>query len=351
MVKELKKVAGLAIKRSTIKDVAKAANVSSMTVSNVINRRSGFVSYKTRLRVEQEIVRLNYRRQTAARNLRASHQHSVGMIVLDESPKFLTDFFTTELVAGLANVLNNADYTMTIQGINSRNLGDSMIMRSIDVGGLCIMLSGTEAERLKVLEQLLSLKQPVVVFQQEVRGKNKHLCLVRQDDYYGGRLVGGHLLSKDLKDLLILRPNQNWPAIENRIRGLNEVLSNSMIQPKITILDTGSESFSDVQTSLNNYLDQNSLPSSIFGCNDQMAYASILLLRDKGYNVPKDVRVMGFNGFEAHRHLIPNLTSVISSAYKMGQIAGESMLSYFSNGYFPNSETILSVKISLGDTT
>ena len=139
MVKELKKVAGLAIKRSTIKDVAKAANVSSMTVSNVINRRSGFVSYKTRLRVEQEIVRLNYRRQTAARNLRASHQHSVGMIVLDDSPKFLTDFFTTELVAGLANVLNNADYTMTIQGINSRNLANSMIMRSLEVGGLCVL--------------------------------------------------------------------------------------------------------------------------------------------------------------------------------------------------------------------
>ena len=90
----------MGLKRVTIKDVAKAANVSPMTVSNVINRRSEFVSSKTRLRVENEIERLNYRPQIAARNLRASHQHSVGMIVLDESPKFLTDFFTTELVAG-----------------------------------------------------------------------------------------------------------------------------------------------------------------------------------------------------------------------------------------------------------
>ena len=351
MVNKLKKASGLPIKRATIKDVAKAANVSSMTVSNVINRRSAFVSSKTMLRVEQEIVRLNYRRQTSARNLRYSHQHSVGMIVLDESPKFLTDFFTTELVAGLANVLNNADYTMTIQGINSRNLADSMIMKSLEVGGLCIMLSGTEAERLEVLEQLLSLKQPLVVFQQEVKEKNEHLCLVRQDDFFGGRLVGEHLLSKDVKDLLVLRPNQNWPAIENRIRGLYEVISGSMIKPKITILDTVSESFSDVQTSLSNYLDQNSLPNSIFGCNDQIAYASILLLKDKGFNIPKDVRVMGFNRFEAHRHLLPNLTSVTSSAYNLGKIAGESMLSYFSTGYFPNSDTILPVKISLGDTT
>ena len=86
----------MGLKRVTIKDVAKAANVSPMTIYNVINRRSKFVSSKTRLRVENEIERLNYRRQIAARNLRASHQYSVGMIVLDESPKFLTDFFTTD---------------------------------------------------------------------------------------------------------------------------------------------------------------------------------------------------------------------------------------------------------------
>ena len=61
------------------------------------------------MRVENEIERLNFRRQIAARNLRDFHQYSVGMIVLDESPMFLTDFFTTELVAGLAKILNNAD--------------------------------------------------------------------------------------------------------------------------------------------------------------------------------------------------------------------------------------------------
>ena len=114
-------------KRVTIKDVAKAANGSAMTVSNVINNQFKCVSAGTKLKVEQEILRLKYRRQTSARNLRTAHQYSVGMIVIDESPMFLTDFFTTQLVAGLANVLNNADYTMTIQGIKQQQTLASLI--------------------------------------------------------------------------------------------------------------------------------------------------------------------------------------------------------------------------------
>ena len=350
-MKERKKGGRLATKPATVKDVAKAANVSPMTVSNVINNRLEFVGSNTKLRVEQEIIRLNYRRQTAARNLRVSHQQSVGMIIVDESPMFLTDFFITQVVAGLANVLNSSDYTMTIQGMNVRKLADSMIMRSFEVGGICAILSGTVEEREKVLEQLLSLNQPMVIFQQEVKERNADLCLIRQDDLSGGRLVGEHLLAKGVKDILVLRPNQNWPAIENRIQGLKDLVSSKSTQPKMTFLNTESESFADVQSSLSNYLDQNSLPDAIFGCNDQIAYASILLLKDKGYNVPLDLRVIGFNGFEAHRHLQPNLTTVVSPAYKMGQIAGESMLTRFSTGFFPKSDTVLPVDISVGGTT
>ena len=59
-------------RRATLKDVAAAADVSPMTVSNVLNGRLQYVSTDTRQRVEREIARLGYRRQSHARNLRSA---------------------------------------------------------------------------------------------------------------------------------------------------------------------------------------------------------------------------------------------------------------------------------------
>ena len=116
--------------RATIKDVAKAAGVSAMTVSNVLNGRLQFVSPATKKRVEREIGRLNYRRQANARNLRVSQQRSIGMVIVDESPFFLADHFTCQVVAGLANVLNQADFTLTVQGMRFDQVADSMREKS-----------------------------------------------------------------------------------------------------------------------------------------------------------------------------------------------------------------------------
>lgn len=122
-------------KRTTVKDVALAANVSPMTVSNVVNNNLQYVSSKTKARVEREIARLSYRKQAAGRNLRYSDQRSVGLIVVSDDPAFLEDQFSTKIAVGLANSLNNADYTMTVQGVSADALSQAMIMRNFDVSG------------------------------------------------------------------------------------------------------------------------------------------------------------------------------------------------------------------------
>ena len=134
-------------RRSTIVDVARAAGVSPMTVSNVLNGREGTVSAETRERVEREIHRLKYRRMASARALRASVQRTIGMVIVDDTPAFLADVFTSQVVAGLANVLNSADYTLTLQGVRCGELVGSTITRFDAAAGFCAMLAGSRPQR------------------------------------------------------------------------------------------------------------------------------------------------------------------------------------------------------------
>jgi DNA-binding LacI/PurR family transcriptional regulator len=337
-------------RRATIKDVAQAAGVSAMTVSNVLNGRLQFVSAITKKRVEREIERLNYRRQANARNLRVAEQRSIGMIIVDESPFFLADQFTCQVVAGLANVLNHADYTLTLQGLRGDQLEDSNIMRSLEVGGFCAMISGPGPLRRDIVERLVALQQPVVVFQESMPASWPDVCVIRQDDYGGGGLIADHLLARRAQSYLVIVPSEDWPAIEYRVQGLRDGLARDP-SATVAIIQSESESFSDVQIAMAHYLETSSMPHAVFGTNDAIATAALLLLLDRGYRVPEDVKVVGFNGFEIHRHSRPRLTTVMSAPYQMGERAGRAMLYRLEAGHFEAGEELLPVVFDPRETT
>ena len=99
--------------RVTLMDIASAAGVSATTVSNVANGRLELMSAATRVRVEAAIRELNYRPNEGARNLRLSQSGAIGLIIVDESPRFLADPMTSNIVAGMSNHLSANGYEPT----------------------------------------------------------------------------------------------------------------------------------------------------------------------------------------------------------------------------------------------
>ncbi len=337
--------------RATIKDVARAAGVSPMTVSNVLNGHHQFVGAATKKRVEQEIARLNYRRSAIARNLRVAKQPSVGMVIFDDSPFFLSDLFTAQVVSGLANVLNLADHTVTIQGIRHDQLQHSVLVRNLEVAGFCAMLSGPTKKRRKVINELAQLKQPVVLLQEALQDEIPDFCVVRQDDFGGGALIADHLAARGDKRYLVVVPQQDWPAVENRVAGLRRTIEQIGNDTSIAIIKSETEGFDDVQSAIARYLEHNPLPDAIVGANDALAGAAMFYLFDHGARVPEDVRVVGFNGFEAHRYSRPAVTTVVSAPNEIGEAAARLMLSRLENGVFDQREVVLPVSFRHGDTT
>jgi LacI family transcriptional regulator len=81
---------------------------------------------------------------------------------------------------------------------------------------------------------------------------------------------------------------------------------------------------------------------------DSLAGAVLHACESCGLNVPKDIAVTGFNGFDVWRYTRPSLTTVMSPAYEMGRYAGELLMQRLRGESFSKHNTIFPVSLHEG---
>lgn len=330
----------------TLADVSQDAGVSVMTVSNVVRGKYDIVKSETRRRVEESIVRLGYRPNLSARNLRLSEQRSVGIVIADTDPAFLSDPFISRLVSGLSNYLSGVDYSLDVQGVSPEHFESATILKKAGNDALCAILCGPKKLRMRHFEYLQRLGQPTVVFQELCQSHSKNVALVRQDDLAGGSAIALHLLQKNVRSVAFVRPLLEWCAIEQREKGLRSVFSKAKSISVKTVI-TPTEGFEDVARTVDQYL-STEVPDAIVAATDSLAGAVLSACDAHRLSVPKNVAVTGFNGFDVWRYTRPTLTTVVSPAYEMGRYAGDILLKYLAKEGFSKQTTVFPVALKEG---
>lgn len=323
-----------------------------MTVSNFINGRFEYMSSETQGRVAEAVKALSYRPDTSARGLRRAKLLSIGMIIVDESPHYLADGYTTQIVSGLGNHLNECGYTLQLEGVRARALDASSLIQDIRTDGLCLMLSGEGAIRRNQMAILKRLTQPLVIFLESIASSGVDACCVMASDREGGRLLAQHLLERGVRRTVMLMPTLNyWKAMYARYEGARSVFAASGLAESLTLLDCGDGSVAATQAALAEEIDRIGIPDAVMGVNDQLGIAALNLFRSRNIEVPERVRVTGFNAFEFREFSRPVLTSVRSPGYEMGQSGGRELIGRLQDGAFSRKRIRLPVRILPGETT
>jgi LacI family transcriptional regulator len=336
--------------RATLRDVADAAGVSPMTVSNLINGRLGSMRAETRQRIEAQIEKLGYRPHTMARSLRLAKRLSIGMVIVDDVPNYLSDPFITHVVSGLSNHLNANGYGLLLQGHSAMGFKSSPMVRDIRTDAICVMLSGSDAIRREVVETLLGLGQPIVLFQETLKFPDVDLCSIRQDDRAGGRMLGQVVLEAGARRLAMLAPELFWPAIGERILGIREAIRQQG-DAELRIVTCGDGEFRATQAALSQDLERHGLPDAILAGNDQMGIGAMKLLAARSIRVPDQVLITGFNAFQFWQYTDPVLTTVHSPAYEIGARGGAEILARLARGSFAQDDIVYSVALQRGGST
>ncbi len=285
-------------------DVARAAGVSTMTVSNVINGRSARVSETTRQRVLATIAELGYQVNLAARQLRMGRTGLVGLAV----PDFDFGYFS-ELADRLADRLAEHDLRLVMErtgGSRSAELDTLSAPRLSAYDGFVLSVVAGDRDD---LEQLRIDTPVVLIGERAVPARFDHVLM---DNVGGGRAATALLLRTGARRIALLggqtSRQQTMPAL--RTRGYRKAHEDAgvAIAPELIIAPVPDTlgAYDAVRTLINDKIDFD----AIFALTDTTAYGALRALVEAGRRVPDDVQVVGFDNLRGSRFSTPSLTSV-----------------------------------------
>ncbi|OAN66199.1 LacI family DNA-binding transcriptional regulator [Sphingomonas sp. TDK1] len=292
--------AGKPVQGATIIDVAAKAGVSAMTVSRVINGRTG-VSAATREAVERAIAELSYVPNVAARSLVTSAELRIGVVYSNPSAAFmselLTGVFEEASIWGARLVL--------LKGEDGRPPAEEELLRFASSGLSGILLAPPLAEAPVVMRALRSVGVPIAAIgAYHVPGAT---C-VRIDDRRAAYEMTRHLLDLGHRRLGFVVGNPDQAASAERRAGVEDAMRD--VPDAGVQLVQGDFSYASGLAAGEELLDGPEPPTAVFASNDDMAAAIVSVAHRRQLDVPRQLTVVGFDDTTAAVTLWPPLTTI-----------------------------------------
>ena len=296
----------------TLADVARVAGVSYTTVSRVLNNR-GYLSQDTKDKVAAAIEELNYRPNQVARALHGKSTNTIGLIV----PTVALPFFG-ELVVGIENSLAEHGYRILVcnsmgQAERERQYLSLLVGHRVDG-----IISGAHNEN---LAEYSTVRMPLVTVDRDLA---PNIPNVRARNEEGGAIATKHLLEVGCQRPALLTSRSGSHNL--REAGYRKALANAGIEPLIVTVDFHTDD-SIRQSLLENKLDSvRSEIDGVFATDDLSAASVIEWAFQRGIDIPKDFKVVGFDGTNALMRALPGLTTVAQPISAIAESAVELLL-------------------------
>jgi LacI family transcriptional regulator len=297
-------------KTATMADVARLANVGTMTVSRVLNG-SAPVHPETAEKVHRAIETLNYRPNEAARTLRGHKSRSIGLIV----PSLADPFFATcaHSINAVAQENGYSTILTTSNGDPDVEYSEAEWMLRRTIEGLIIVPAQNCNSRLSARH---FDSTPIVAFDTPIDIKRIDCVLVENEA--GSQRATQHLIDHGHRLIHFLGHFSKLYTIQTRLEGYRRAVAAAGLEPLVT-LDCAS--LETVSRAVRTSLESKTPPTAFFCANNLMTKFLMRSLFDLGLRVPDQIAVVGFDDFEMADVLQPTMTVVRQMAEEMGTIA------------------------------
>jgi LacI family gluconate utilization system Gnt-I transcriptional repressor len=310
--------------RVTLKDVAKKAGVSAITVSRVVNDYAG-VRKNIREKVEAAISELGYISNRSASILASSRSKLIGVLIPS-----LSNVVFNNVLRGIYDITGPANYQVLLADTHYSPIEEERSIRTLlgqSPEGL-IVTGGEQTNAAKAMLKASGI--PVVQIMDKVESPID--INVGFSHFEAGAAVAQSLLEKSYLKIGFIGARMD-PRTCSRLAGFKSVLTAAncldskliITNPHPSSVAMGATLFRELMAVTEGDCD------AVFCCNDDLALGALHECKKMHLDVPNKFGVFGFNDIEMAAYAEPALSSVSVNRYQMGRRAMELIFERLNN--------------------
>lgn len=307
---------------ATMKDIARLAQVSTSTVSHVLNN-SRYVSDEIRKKILDIVAELNYTPSALARSLKMKETKTIGMLVTATNNPFFA-----EVVSGVEHYCNQNNYNLILCNNNgneerlNHNL-QTLIQKQID--GLLLMCGDARFKESTTMNLII----PTVIMDwwPSVEKADK----IFENAEYGGYLATKALINSGHQRIGIITGNLKKSLAQNRLKGYKQALIESQIALNPQWIIESHFDFEGGVQGMEKLLQLEHRPSAVFACSDAIAVGAYQTAWRYGITIPNEMSIIGYDDILLAQFLTPPLTTIHQPKADLGKLAVETLLERIKN--------------------
>ncbi len=306
--------------RLQMADVARLAGVSASTVSRALSG-SPLIPEATSQRIRELARQLNYKVNVGAANLRRRDVRTIGLMVLGDPMKAMSDPFLLSIVGAVADALDARGMNLLLSRVKSENPEQlATLVDSGQVGGLIVVGQLNWHDR---LNQLAAAGLPLAVW---------GACLpdalypvVGGDNLRGGYEATHHLIEQGCRQIAFFGDTRH-PEVRLRHQGYVQALAEAGLHPNPQLHQVFQFGDTRLREVIDSWLDRQHDFDAVFAASDVAALSILGALGERRVQVPAQVRLVGYDDIAIAAHLHPSLSSVRQPSDSAGKALVELLL-------------------------
>lgn len=318
---------------TTIKDVAEFAGVSVATVSRTLNN-SGYVGEESRKKVERAIKTLEYYPNEVARSLFQKTSKMIGLLLPDISNPYFP-----LLAKGVEDYAQEKGYMVILGNVEDNLEKEKSYVKFFSQYNVSGVLSAS------AIQKDAKSTIPFVLLDREME---KEDYSISTDDLLGGKLAAKAIKEARAESVIVMAGPKKVPGANDRLTGNLQILNRSNINYKI--FETNTYQVDKAEKIARSLFETFENFDSVIASNDVYALAVMKEAMRRGYRIPQDIQIIGYDDMPFSRYMFPGLTTIAQPAYEVGHRGAKMLFNLIERKSIIQKRVILKPDLVCRDT-